>query len=261
MNEVPGHDLSDFPAGVHGGRVEEEDGDSIAGEDGHERIKDDVGWGKPRPEGEGTGGGSFDEEEGVGEGVAESFEFVGEEEVAAFGEEVLVDLGEVGFPLDAAPGGGVGEDVVAGGEPFGEGVEADGVTGGGPRHGAARDGEEGGEDEGGLLPVVDEDEVRPLQKTTAGFEPATFPLGPGGSIRAELRRRVPVFPGCQPCFDVPLRVGGQCVTSNEGSPPWGGGGSRNHYSKRGRSTHRRGNGRAVRDQGRLERAFFLRERR
>ena len=111
----------------------------------------------------------------MGEVVPEAAEFVGEQEVSLLGEEIVMEFGEVGLALDAAPIGMLGEDVVAGGEATREGVQLDHTTGGGPRDGAARDDEVRGEEEGGLLPVVDEDEVGPLQTAPAGLEPATVP--------------------------------------------------------------------------------------
>lgn len=175
------HDPCHVPTSVHGRGVEEEDGDSIAGQQTHEDVQDQVRRGEPRPDGKGFGGGPFDQEEGVGEVVPETFQLVGEQEVSLLGEEVAVQLGEVGLPFDAAPIGRLGEDVVAGGQAARKGVDQEGPTGGGPGHGAPRDGEEGGEQEGCFLPVVDEDEVGPLQTPWEGFEPATRPSKGGRS--------------------------------------------------------------------------------
>lgn len=169
MDQVAGDDACNVPSGIHSGGVEEEDGESIAGEEGHEGIEDDVGRRQPGTDGEGTGGGSFNEEEGVGEVVAEPLQLVDEEGAATLGEEVSVEFGEVGLPLDAAPVGVPGEGVVAGGEAGGGGLDADGLTGGGPRRVAHRDGEVVGEEEGRLLPIVDEDEVGSLQNTPGGI--------------------------------------------------------------------------------------------
>jgi hypothetical protein len=173
VDQVPSHDPCHSPTGVHGGCVEEEDGDSIAGQESHERVEDYIRRGEAGPDGKGFGGGALDEEEGVGVVVTEAAKFVGEEEVTLLGEEVAVEFGEMGLALDAAPVGVLGEDVVAGDEAAGQGVELDDATGGGPGYGAAGDDEIGREEEGGLLPIVDEDEMGPLQKTTAGLEPTT----------------------------------------------------------------------------------------
>lgn len=166
---MPSHDPSHSSPGVHGGRVEEEDGDSIAGQQPHEGVQNQVRRGETGAYGKGSGGGAFDEEEGVGEVIPEPLEFVGEQEVSLLGEEVVVEFAEVGLPLDAAPGGVLGEDVVAGGQAAREGVQLDHTTGGGPGDGAPRHDEVGWEEERRLLPVVDEDEMGPLQKTTAGL--------------------------------------------------------------------------------------------
>ncbi len=204
MDQVASHDGGHPPPGVYGGGVQEEDGDSIAGQQPHESVQNQVRRGKARPDGKGFGGGPFDQEEGVGEVVPEPLQLVGEEEVAFFGEEVVVEFGEVGLALDAPGGGGLGEDVVAGGQAAREGVKVDGATGGGPRDGATGDGEVGGEDEGGLLPVVDEDEVvsfqgnqvvgirtRTRRITTSSAGRYTTDLGAGLSRRSTLLRCPP----------------------------------------------------------------------
>lgn len=215
MDQVASDDRGRVPSGVHGGRVEEEDRDSIAGEALEQGVHHHVGGGFPGTGAEGAGGRPLDEEEGVAVRVAEPGQFFGEQAVPPLDEEVLGELGQVCLALDAAATLFPLQSVVACGEAGGAGVEPDDLGVGDPGGRGVVDGEVGGEDEGCLLPIVDEDEDVALQrcrpgfepglpgsqprvlnryttdtgKMRAGFEPATCPLGKGCSVRAELPHR------------------------------------------------------------------------